>query len=84
MGGGRGWRIRGEGSGPLFITDAWRLSFFADECVNKYGNANAWKYCARVFDYLTLAAVCVFLKNRSSLWTKRAGLVHCGRIRSFV
>jgi diadenosine tetraphosphatase ApaH/serine/threonine PP2A family protein phosphatase len=30
----------------------------ADECVSKYGNGNAWKYCTRVFDYMTLAAVC--------------------------
>eukprot|EP00741_Cyanophora_paradoxa_P011777 tig00020563_g11381.t1 len=30
---------------------------FYDECQRKYGNANAWKYCTDVFDYLTLAAV---------------------------
>lgn len=30
---------------------------FYDECQNKYGNANAWKYCTRVFDLLTLAAI---------------------------
>mmetsp|Transcript_92583 Transcript_92583/g.145308 ORF Transcript_92583/g.145308 Transcript_92583/m.145308 type:complete len:336 (-) Transcript_92583:79-1086(-) len=30
---------------------------FYDECLRKYGNANPWKYCTEVFDYLTLSAV---------------------------
>ena len=30
---------------------------FFDECTRKYGNANAWRWCTDVFDYLTLAAV---------------------------
>lgn len=32
---------------------------FFDECMRKYGNANPWKYCVEVFDYLNLAAVLV-------------------------
>jgi len=30
---------------------------FYEECQQKYGSANAWKYCTQVFDYLTLAAL---------------------------
>jgi len=30
---------------------------FYDEVIRKYGNANPWKYCTEVFDYLGIAAV---------------------------
>eukprot|EP01130_Rhizamoeba_saxonica_P004733 TRINITY_DN191_c0_g4_i1.p1 TRINITY_DN191_c0_g4~~TRINITY_DN191_c0_g4_i1.p1 ORF type:complete len:304 (-),score=70.36 TRINITY_DN191_c0_g4_i1:54-965(-) len=30
---------------------------FYEECHQKYGTANAWKYCTEVFDYLTISAL---------------------------
>jgi len=30
---------------------------FYEECMRKYGNANPWKFCVEVFDYLNLAAL---------------------------
>ncbi|XP_052627111.1 phytochrome-associated serine/threonine-protein phosphatase-like [Lactuca sativa] len=30
---------------------------FYDECQRKFGNANAWRYCTNVFDYLTLSTI---------------------------
>jgi diadenosine tetraphosphatase ApaH/serine/threonine PP2A family protein phosphatase len=30
---------------------------FYDETIKKYGNANPWKYCTEVFDYLGIGAV---------------------------
>ncbi|KAF8716295.1 hypothetical protein HU200_026582 [Digitaria exilis] len=30
---------------------------FYDECQRKYGNANTWRYCTDLFDYLTLSAI---------------------------
>eukprot|EP01100_Stratorugosa_tubuloviscum_P006866 TRINITY_DN290_c1_g2_i2.p1 TRINITY_DN290_c1_g2~~TRINITY_DN290_c1_g2_i2.p1 ORF type:complete len:264 (-),score=89.26 TRINITY_DN290_c1_g2_i2:85-876(-) len=30
---------------------------FYDECVQKYGSVNVWRYCTEIFDYLSLSAI---------------------------
>ncbi|KAF0306454.1 Serine/threonine-protein phosphatase 6 catalytic subunit [Amphibalanus amphitrite] len=41
----------------FYVTRAAAICLFSDECQKKYGNANAWKYCCKVFDVLTIAAL---------------------------
>jgi diadenosine tetraphosphatase ApaH/serine/threonine PP2A family protein phosphatase len=40
---------------------------FYDECQRKYGNANSWRYCTEVFDYLTVSVRARFSSPPSSL-----------------
>ena len=42
---------------------------FYDECQRKYGNANAWRYCTEVFDFLTLSVrPRFFMKGSTQLY----------------
>lgn len=41
---------------------------FYDECQRKYGNANGWRYCTEVFDYLTLSVRGGTPQGSSQLW----------------
>lgn len=51
---------------------------FYQECVRKYGNANAWRFCTDVFDYFSLAAI---IDGRMSLRSCLDGIgVHLNRL----
>ena len=74
----------------LLFGSPLQVYWFYDECQNKYGNCNVWKYCCKVFHLLTVAALidgqilCAHTDTLVTVWSAPNYCYRCGNVASIL